>query len=293
MAAAMGRARDPGAFARLRRLCETEQASPVTRDLSLRRVAMIMAAKGGLVRDITAGDCVELCRLADDIGGSRSRGMYFYQLLRGTGVFPAGAPATSRMFITQGQLSPGQMLSRYAIACRPVHDLIVDYLREQQLAVDHATLRAMAHVLGKLFWRDLERHHRGIGSLRLAPEVATGWKQRILVKTSRSVTAAGALFTVRAFYLDIAQWAVDDPARWAPWAAPCPIRDGEVPHAKELARRKARMDQRTRERLPALPLLAAAVGEQRAASAARLAAASAADPGEDFTAGGQTLRRSV
>src|SRR6266576_876374 len=307
MAAAMGRVRDPDAFAGLRRLCQTEQASPVTRDLSLRRIAIIMAAKGGRVGDITAGDCVELCRLADDIGGSRSRGMYFYQLLRGTGVFPAGAPATSRMFITQGQLSPGQMLSRYAIACRPVHDLIVDYLREQQLTVDHATLRAMAHVLGKLFWRDLERHHPGIGSLRLAPEVATGWKQRILVKTRTSVTAAGeiietsaprtaaagALFTVRAVYLDIAQWAVDDPARWAPWAAPCPIRDGEVPHAKELARRKARMDQRTRERLPALPVLAAAVGEQRAASAVRLAAASAARPGQDFTASGQTLRRSV
>ena len=89
MAAAMGRARDPDAFARLRRLCETEQPSAVTRDLSLRRIAVIMAAKGGLVGDITAGDCVELCRLADDIGGSRSRGMYFYQLLRGTGVFPA------------------------------------------------------------------------------------------------------------------------------------------------------------------------------------------------------------
>ena len=140
MAAARGRVRDPDAFAGLRRLCQTEQASPVTRDLSLRRIAIIMAAKGGRVGDITAGDCVELCRLADAIGGSRSRGMYFYQLLRGTGVFPAGAPATSRMFITQGQLSPAQMLSRYAIACRPVHDLIVDYLREQQLTVDHATL---------------------------------------------------------------------------------------------------------------------------------------------------------
>src|SRR5438034_290520 len=43
-----------------------------------------------------AGDCSpwrqlpDRC-LADDVGGSRSRGMYFYQLLRGTGVFPAGA----------------------------------------------------------------------------------------------------------------------------------------------------------------------------------------------------------
>jgi len=44
MAAAIGRARDPGAFTRLRRLCETEQAGPITRDLSLRRIAIIMAA---------------------------------------------------------------------------------------------------------------------------------------------------------------------------------------------------------------------------------------------------------
>jgi integrase len=307
LTATIGSARDPAAFAQLRRLCEAEQASPVTRDLSLRRIAIIMAAKGGTAADVTPGDCLELCRLAGDLGGSRSRGMYFYQMLRATGVFPAQAPPTSRMFGTQGQLSPGQMLSRYAIACRPVHDLIVDYLREQQLAVDHATLRSMAHVLGKLFWRDLERHHPGIDSLRLTPEVAAGWKQRILVKTRRSVTAAGdvietsaprtaaagALFTVRAFYLDIAQWAGDDPARWAPWAVPCPIRDGEVPHAKELSRRKARMDQRTRERLPALPVLAAAVGEERNGSAARLAAACAAGPGEHFTAGGQALRRAV
>src|ERR1019366_4173262 len=99
--------------------------------------------------------------------------------------------------------------------------------------------------------------------------------------TAPRTAAAGALFTVRAFYLDIAQRALDDPARWAPWAAPCPIRDGEVPHAKELARRRARRAQRARERLPALPVLAAAVGKERAASAARLAAASAAGPGED------------
>lgn len=71
------------------------------------------------------------------------------------------------------------------------------------------------------------------------------------MKTTTSVTMAGnvietraprsaaasALFTVRAFYLDIAQWAVDDPARWASWVAPCPIRDGEVPYGKEFSRR--------------------------------------------------------
>lgn len=150
LTAEMARARDPGAFAALRRLCEAEQASPLTRDLSLRRIASIMVAKGGTTGDITAGDCLELTRLAGQIGGSRSNGMYFYQLLRATGVFPQQAPATVRMFSTQGQLSAGQLIDRYGIACRPVRDLLVDYLSEQQLVVDHASLRAMAHVLGNL-----------------------------------------------------------------------------------------------------------------------------------------------
>jgi len=51
--------------------------------------------------------------------------------------------------------------------------------------------------------------------------------------TTTGRCGAGALHNlaaVRAFYLDIAQWAMEDPARWGPWAAPCPIR------AEDLAR---------------------------------------------------------
>ena len=51
------------------------------------------------------------------------------------------------------------------------------------------------------------------------------------------------------------------------------------------------MDARTRERLPVLPALAAAVDRGRKDAAARLDVARAAPPGEQFAAGGQTLRR--
>ena len=53
------------------------------------------------------------------------------------------------------------------------------------------------------------------------------------------------------------------------------------------------MDQRTRERLPVLPALTAWVDRERATTAAVLHAARNTTPGELFTAGGLTLRRSV
>ena len=163
-------------------------------------------------------------------------------------------------------------------------------------------------MLGRRFWRDLELHHPGIGSLRLSPDAAAAWKQRILVKETTAVadgelvvqqaprqSAVQYLGNVRSFYLDIAQWAADDPSRWGPWVAVCPIREGELTRArsKTAAARKSRMDQRTRERLPVLPVLAAAADSRRSRAARLLAAASGRRPGQEFAAGGEVLRRAA
>jgi integrase len=72
---------------------------------------------------------------------------------------------------------------------------------------------------------------------------------------------------------------------------PCPSRGSDIQYKKQKSRTKARMDARTRERLPVLPALAAAVDRGRKDAAARLDTARAAPPGELFTAGGQALRR--
>ena len=53
------------------------------------------------------------------------------------------------------------------------------------------------------------------------------------------------------------------------------------------------MDARTRERLPVLPTLVRAVNEHRKATDALLQAARQTQPGEPFTAAGQTLIRSA
>jgi len=307
LAAEMARSRDPGGFAALAALARTDPASASTKDLAVRRIAVILAAKGGTIAGITVGDCLELLDALAAGSGGGNTSPYFYQLLHALGAFPAAAPPTVRAFKTPGQLTVEQLVDRYPIACQPVRALIIDYLRERQPAVDHATLRSLSRALAGLFWRDLEAHHPGIGSLRLEPGVAAAWKQRVTVKTVRATGPAGqvtesvvprhdgmnTLAMVRAFYLDIAQWAVDDPARWGPWAVPCPIRDEEMSRKKERSHRKSRMDQRTRERLPVLPVLVASVDAARGTAAEILLAAQSAPPGEVFTAAGQTLRRPV
>ncbi|MEU0836392.1 site-specific integrase [Streptomyces sp. NPDC005969] len=311
LTAEMARSRDPEGFAALAAVCRSDPANTHTKDGALRRIATIMAAKGGMVRDITVGDCLELADLLLSMGSRKlDTSVYFYQLLHATGVFPATAPATVRVFNpkNQGQISIEQTIDRYGIACRPIRDLLVDYLRERSLSLDYTSLRAVAFGLGKLFWKDLEDHHPGIDSLRLAPDVAAGWKRRVAMKTARSKTTSGDvvetqvpradrgmnyLAVVRAFYLDLAQWAMDDPARWGIWAAPCPIREEEMSRKKERSGRKSRMDERTRERLPVLPLLVRTVDTERRRAAERLEAAQNTDPGADFTAAGQRWHRPV
>jgi hypothetical protein len=284
----LARARDPHGWARLQELCDADPASPATKSNALSRIAVVLAAKGGTLTEITVGDCVELLQIVRRLGGGKTTSGYFYQLLHALGIFDPAAPPTVRAFGTTGQISIEQLIDRYHIAHRPVRDLLVHYLRERQSTVDYVSLQRLAGALGKLFWADLERHHPGIDSLRLAPEVAASWKQRILARESGLSTLA----TVRAFYLDIAQWAMEDPARWGPWAAPCPIRAEEMSRTKAHRRRKSRMDQRTRERLPVLPGLVTAVTTERRTAAQLLQAAQAASAGEVFTAAGHTLRRS-
>jgi hypothetical protein len=310
MAGEMEHVRDPEGIGLLRSLRAGCIVSDATFRPAIERIAVIMAAKGGCVRDITPGDCIELLeRCAELFGGraARRHSPFFYELLHRAGAFPLGAPPTVRMISTRfpGQLSPEQLVDRYDLACRPVRDLLVDYLRERQPGVDYSTLAGLATALALRFWKDLERHHPGISSLRLPADIAAAWKQRLQTRAAldsggqgqvgamqaRRETASTVMTRVRAFYLDLAQWALEDPARWGPWAVPCPIRAGDIQFKKEDRRRKARMDQRTRDRLPLLPALATAADQARNTAAALLGAARDTRPGELFTAAGQTLRR--
>jgi hypothetical protein len=197
----MERVRDPDGFAALADAANASAVGYSTTRAALEHIAIIMAAKGGRVRDITPGDSLELVNDFGEIfdDSSSGHGPYFYQMLHAIGVFPAGAPPTVRMFNPrfQGQLTVEQLVDRYDLACRPVRDLLVDYLRERQPAVDYKSLTGLATVLALWFWKDLENHHPGIDSLRLAPAVAADWKQRLRTRTVRSTGPAGDVTETR------------------------------------------------------------------------------------------------
>lgn len=208
-----------------------------------------------------------------------------YQGLRAVGGL-TGAPATLAQSRCLGKLTPAELVDRHPVADRAVRGVLVHYLTERAAVLDYGSLVNQAHMLVALFWTDLERHHPGICSLNLPDDVAQAWKQRIHVLHDGRprLNCHAVLLAVRSFYLDLQQWSLEDPARWAPWAAPCPIREVDVrSYTKEARLRQARMQQRTRTLAPVLPQLVAAAEERARLSRLVLQATRAAAPGEQFT----------
>src|SRR5207247_4490429 len=96
---------------------------------------------------------------------------------------------------------------------------------------------------------------------------------------------------VRPYSLALALWAFQHPARWGPWAVPCPVGPPETIQGKAQRHRKSRMDARTRERLPVLPILVRSAARQHADARALLQAARDTRPGDAITAPGPALFR--
>ena len=299
--------RDPEGFARLRAHChDNPDVSARTAARMLHRSSLIMAAKGGALTEITAGDVVELLNAESEAHGRIGDGStLFYRTLHEIGILGEKPPPSLRQLRTPGQRTPEQMIDRYNLTCRPVRDLLVDYLKERQPALDYNSLESLANLLGNRFWADLEAHHPGICSLNLPGQVAQSWKQRLQTTTKTVRTQTGqstqvavprlsyreCLTPVRAFYLDLAHWAVEDPGRWAAWVAPCPISAQEGVLRKITRQRKARIDARTRERLPMLPSLVAATARHRKDTKTLLDAASGAQPGDAVVVAGSVFVR--
>jgi Phage integrase family len=309
LAGDLAKTRDSAGFARLAARCDGHPGiSARARLRTLQRTSVIIAAKGGSLTDITVGDVLELLDVETEVlAGWPGDGPMLYQILHELGILDRQAPARLRELRTGGQKTPDELIDRYQLTCRPIRDLLVDYLQERQPGLDYNSLRALAYYLGNRFWKDLELHHPDLDSLHLPVEVAAAWRQRLLTQPKTVMTKDGqksvvsvprvsygqCLTSVRSFYLDLSQWAIEDPARWAHWVVPCPVSQDEIGNRKFVRRRKARMDARTRERLPVLPVLVRTVDRRRKTAEELLHASRQAELGDTFTAAGQTLTRSL
>ena len=91
---AMAAFRDPQGFAQLAGLCgHGGQAAKAARTHTLRRAAVILAAKGGMLAGIQLGDLLELLDTeAGVLGAARPGAGDSYRLLRQLGIFGAAAP---------------------------------------------------------------------------------------------------------------------------------------------------------------------------------------------------------
>ena len=177
--ASMAAARDAAGFTRLRRECERDRhvSAEVTTHV-LHRGAVILGAKGCLLADVTVGDVLQLLEVEAVAHVSvMAHGPVFYRLLHQLGVLGADAPATLREAQAAGQRSPEELIDQYQLTCRPVRDLLVDYLKERQPALDYTSLRSLAYDLAMGFWKDIERHHPGADNLQrdCQPRPSPSW----------------------------------------------------------------------------------------------------------------------
>jgi site-specific recombinase XerD len=263
----------------------------------IRRLTKIALHTGLDLDQLTTDDFHEYREWSYQTRGRAENGQWpAWDLLRGIGVFPKGL--SLREEVLRGQWTPAEMVDFYKIKAPGVRQLLVRYLTERQASVDYPSLRTQAWVLAGLFWADIEAHHPGIDTLHLPNEVVAAWKERTAFQKTRPGEpprprkGVHDIFTlVRAFYLDLQEWALEDPS-WVPWAAPSPIRrEDSLGQAKRRQKVVSEVHQRIRERLPHLPALVASAERHRAGQAELLALAKATAIGEVFAHGGKTYRR--
>jgi len=147
LAPLMGSVRDPAGFAELRAACEAgPHLIPEATRLVSSRVAVILAAKGGVTADVTIGDFLQLLDAETASRGKNRLAAADFKVLREMGIFGPGMP-TLREIRSTGPRSTEELVDCYAIACRPVRDLLVEYLEERRTSLDYTTLARLAYAL--------------------------------------------------------------------------------------------------------------------------------------------------
>ncbi|MFI6998304.1 tyrosine-type recombinase/integrase [Nocardia sp. NPDC050175] len=216
-----------------------------------------------------------------------------YHCGRAIGLFGDG-PAEFGALLTRKPRTPVEIVAQYQIASASMRWLLTEYLSERRPDMDYISFTQLAHRLCRLFWADIETHHRGIDTHHLSRAQIEAWKQRLMTLPDGTPRKRpGEIFlAVRCFYLDINHWANDEPQRWAPWAAPSPVTRQDVRVIpRERRSETARIHARIRELAPLLPTLVRGVRQHYDTATELLRLARASTPGQQFQLDGRTYTR--
>jgi hypothetical protein len=292
-------------YEKLRRTTEKERfdqllaaASTATVSAATVKQAQIVLGKiivhtGKRLSAITTADLLEFADAVSATQHFASGVRVAHQLLRQVG-WITDPPLTSGYAIRLRKPTVAELVDRYGIICTEVRDLLVQYLTERAAAIDYPSASQLTARLAKMFWRDIELHHPGVASLDLPHPVVEAWRKRqeLLPDGRPRKDAADLFLVVRSFYLDLAQWAGADPARWGRYVYRSPISSADLRvHRKALLHRQARMHERIRTLLPVLPRLLAHVRAHRVFAEDLLAAAEVCADGEAVVFQGRTYVR--
>lgn len=278
--------RDPDDTAVLRERLETFDIRAVSVSKVVRLACRIMGTTGKQLREITAED---LLQFTDEVtteaykSGIGSLWRALHQL--GWIEHPSTKLPPRRQ--RQGQLSCEELVDFHGVTGQH-REVLIEYLKHRTAGLDYPSRKSLARNLLKHFWCDMITHHPELvdqPSFAVTREQAAAWRERIKFNADGSPRRDPypIMFTVRGFYLDIAQWALQD-SYWAPWVAPSPIYSHEMKGYNKVRRAwTARGHQRTRELAPLLPKLVERAETDRREAAAALAAALDAGPGVSVT----------
>src|ERR1019366_9587775 len=112
--------RDPSGFAAVSARAQATPVNLAATGVALHRIAAIVAAKGGGVASVCAGDCLELLTAAAGTPSSwQARSPYFYQLLHAAGMLEASAPPTIRMARWRGPAALPGVIGKCGIPWPP------------------------------------------------------------------------------------------------------------------------------------------------------------------------------
>ena len=286
---ALSRFRDPGNTAKIEQALIDAKVSPVQANNGLLTLGRVQAHTGKSIRQLTAEDILEHSTQLPGrlINLSRSGLNAIWPVLHGLGwISHESQDMPSRRRV--GQRTVEEMVD-YSGITGPCREPLIHYLQIRSAALDYSSLSGLARNLTGVFFADILKHHPDQSSFALTQQQAEAWKTRSRVNPDGSTRRNhhGIYYAVRAFYLDISQWALED-AYWAQWAAPSPITYAETRgYLKQRRATTATMQQRTRELAPVLPRMVEAAEQALRVAEAALTAALAAGAGNSIDVDGQ------